>query len=239
VQYLCEQINTKIAAVSGAAQPVGRQHLQRIQDLRETVGTHTKILAVVNAVTSVLNAEEKVVLFCHHHATAQELAVHLGKAVGPRQVPRSSDVEVSASAWAEVFKSDRDSSERDRSHWAFITWLCAANQRAQVAAWIGHVPSDVAALVQRLMNIKPRHPRAQDSIAVAAKRLYDGLMESTSGRAVLTDAFKYPERLLSSESGHRVLSTSEAVEGSDFLFMRNTQPDTVMAIFNTSSDQTS
>lgn len=89
-------------------------------------------------------------------------------------------------------------------------------------------------MVKTLKYTNARHSAGGETVAEAAQRLYATLLQSKSSRAVLEEAAQQPERLPGANGGSRVLGVCEASENKseNRLFIHNTQPDTVISIFN-------
>ena len=77
-----------------AKQVVPASHVKAIRKLRADVGDHSKMRAVAALVATVVAKWEKVLLFCHHHATAQELTRVLAAAI-----PQHAKIIAPRSAW--------------------------------------------------------------------------------------------------------------------------------------------
>jgi hypothetical protein len=212
---------------------IGNQ-LKSINQLLNKVGVHSKMSAVADAVKATIEQGEKVVLFCHHHATAQELTVHLASILPAIDVPRSPTVAVWRTAWEEVLAPPGEDDREVQLRKTFIEWLCADLIRAQTRSWLSVAPTSKAQLIGALKSTKARHSPGAETVADAAQRLYLALFQSNSSRAVLQEAAERPEFLPGAASGSRVLGVCEAseVEREKPLFIHNAQPDTIISIFN-------
>ena len=73
----------------------------------------------------------------------------------------------------------------------FIEWLCADLIRTQAWNWL-RTPSS-ANFVTALKTTRARDDNAPETIAMAAQRLFHGLLQSKSSRAVLRVAADSPE----------------------------------------------
>jgi len=227
----CEAETEEMGGVSGA---VVAHHLGCIKKLRDTTGEHSKLRAVGEATRTVVAEGEKVVLFCHHIATAQELTAHLADVL-PRRVK---DGMPPLPAWRDAWQQVLERSEEEGEHRGeeclrgnFIEWLCSGPVRAQTWGWLkARSPAvDLAAVLRRS---KPRSERARATVAEAANGLYRALIESPSSRAVLR--YAQDGGLPGAAGRGRVLGVcalSEDETESD-LFVHNSKPDAVIAIFN-------
>lgn len=222
--------------IAQPAQAVVAQHLRSIDRLRATVRVHSKIAAVSRQVKAIVAEGEKVVLFCHHHATAQELTAHLASVsvIPARPIPRLPP----RAAWEKTWKALlKPAEERPRDHElreTFIDWLCADPIRAQTKNWMRAESGNMANLSAALSKTKARHCSGKETIKEAAQRLFEELLSSRSSRAVLKEAKNQPKRLPGANGPSRVLGVCEPSENDteSSLFIHNNQPDTIISIFN-------
>jgi ERCC4-related helicase len=206
---------------------------------------HPKIAAVADEVQRVVNQEdEKVLVFCHHHATAAEIAHALRKRL-PTPPRRSKAESLLESAWLEVYESNlRDLSvPRAGELRAFIRWLSCPLLYQQVARWMGlthsdenlrMIPNDIAKLLRQC----PGRYDGQPSIAEASKRLFESLEASgsSSTQAILRLAVRKPDTQHFPSERVIAVADPDEMDGSPSedesrLFYRK-QPDIMMAIFN-------
>jgi len=223
------------------AKALVENQLRSMRQLRNVVGIHSKLAAVTGAVKSTIErgkmgeqAKEvgKVVLFCHHHATAQELTEHLDSALGkPAKPPWL--VAVWKEAWNKVLGPSDHEQHEERLRDTFIEWLCADLVRAQTWSWLPATASE-SNLPRLLKQTKARHSDGPETIAEAALRLYHALLQSKSSRAVLKEAEDNLEYLPGAGGISRVLGVcTPSGNGEDSpLFIHNQQPDTLISIFN-------
>jgi ERCC4-related helicase len=214
-----------------------KHHLQAIGKLRIQVGVHPKMIAVARTVVETVATGEKVLLFCHHHATAQELSIRLDA-----EIPKLADYgrlrrDAWITAWTELLE-DRAFHENHHPTLlkVFVEWLCADLIRSQTHGWFKVPPSSIAKLKDALLVTKGRSVLGSETVFNAACRLYDAMLRSNSARAVLkrAEGAKEEQLLPGSNGTSRVLGVCESIGDSRFnrLFIHNTQPDTVIAIFN-------
>jgi hypothetical protein len=200
---------------------------------------HPKIAAVSEAIRPLVDADEKVLVFCHHRATASELLgalerslkIDTGSRVGPPE-------KVWRTAWQSVLPSGNTLVE------PIIDWFCTPGMRAQLARWIGTPAGTADPLALQFKETRPRHSSADvPTILEAARTLVDSLLtdQSTSTRALLKSianeqrAFggqgsRFPGRL---DDGLRVMGawgSDGDAEPPKSLYTG--QPDIVLALFN-------
>ncbi|MGA3123396.1 MAG: SNF2-related protein [Polyangiaceae bacterium] len=200
---------------------------------------HPKIAAVSEAIRPLIDAGEKVLVFCHHRATASELLSVLQRALKTERVPTGvPPVTVWRTAWESLLPSEDDLVS------PIIDWLCTAGLRAQVASWIG-VPANTAdALAGQIAKTRPRGAgHAVPTIGEAASALADALLQeqSTSTRALLKSISKgerafggkashFPGRL---DEGIRVMGAwSHDGTADPPKTLYTGKPDIVLALFN-------
>jgi len=213
----------------GPIKAVVKSHLRSINRLRANSGTHSKIVAVSNEVKAIIAQGEKVVLFCHHHATAQELTLYLASVFPKIAVPKLPQPTAWKKAWDSLLKP-AEGKPRDHELCAtFIKWLCSDPIRAQTWTWICAQAGPHAKLETTMSETNGRNRDGGETIAAAAQRLFGDLMRSRSSRAVLRTAV-WP----GSNGTSRVLGVCEPSENNDekSLFIHNHQPDTIISIFN-------
>lgn len=234
-QYFDNEINSlreKIVGLDKLKKTLVEKHLLEIKKLRRKVGAHSKMIAVSEAVATTISQGEKVVIFCHHHATAQELTEYLASQLPQIVTSGALDKSVWVEAWHQAFKSDANAQHDWKLLSIFIEWLCSDMIRTQTESWLGITPKSASALANALMKKHARHPRAE-TIYRVAHRLYHELLESKSSKAVLRQAAHRLELLPGApgiNGASRVLGVCEPTVR-DELFIRNNQPDTIIKVF--------
>ncbi len=197
-------------------------HLRHIKKLRKVVGPHSKMIAVAEAVVATVNQGEKLVIFCHHIATAQELTLCLAGLVPALSPTTKLDATVWETAWQHVFVDLDAAKQNPNLRDTFIDWLGSDMIRAQTQSWFNSTPRSSTALLKALTEQHARH-HPEETIANAALSLFQELLKSKSCIGVLRDADIYPE-LMPGATGKnatgRVLGVCEPKANAD-LFMRN------------------
>jgi len=210
-------------------------HLRHIKKLRkkvDKVGPHSKMLAVAKEVVATVGQGEKVVIFCHHIATAQELTLCLAGEIPPLSPKTTMDATVWQATWQQVFEEVAEAQQNPNLCKTFIDWLCSDMICAQTQSWFSSTPRSKAALFKALTEQHARH-HPKETIAKAALGLFQALLKSKSGKGVLRQADIYPELMpgaIAKNATGRVLGVCEP-QANAALFMRNKQPDTVIQVF--------
>lgn len=215
---------------------VVEHQLQAIKGLRATVGSHSKMAAVAAEVKATVEQGEKVVLFCDHIATAQELTVHLASMIPKTAAPQSPSRSAWRLAWDAVLEAVGDERHEEALRETFVEWLCSDLICAQAWNWL-RAASDLISgdeLAGALERVSARPPNSQENIARAAQHLYQALIQSRSSRAVLRAAADRLELLPGANGAARVLGVCPPSENEEeeSLFLRNQEPDTAISIFN-------
>lgn len=166
-----------------ASDPIVLQHLKAASAaLNRRTNPHPKIAAVSDAIHPILNAGEKVLVFCHHRATARELLCALEKSLETR-APRSTPPEkVWRAAWERLLP------QNDALIAPIIDWLCSPGLRRQISGWLEKPASTIGELEKQLSTTRPRHIKdGIPTILDAAKILADAMLDpqSKSTRALL------------------------------------------------------
>jgi ERCC4-related helicase len=230
-----EDLKKEVPRIAEPTRALVENQLRVIKQLRSGIQINSKMAAVAEAVNSTILAGEKVVLFCHHHATAQELTVHLASRVPKLEAPNSPHQSVWRAAWQEVLcPSNSDDLHQDELRKTFIAWLCAELIRKQTWRWLPKLSVSKHELIEALRSTSARNDQNEETVAQAAQRLYNALLQSKSSRAVLMEAAEHAELLPGGKDAARVLGVcvpSEA-EKEKALFIHNQQPDTVISVFN-------
>ena len=201
---------------------------------------HPKIAAVSEAIQPLLDAGEKVLVFCHHRATASELLVVLEQSLKIKNLSHKQPPEKEwRAAWELVLPDD------DPLVTPIIDWLCTPGLRSQVCGWIGTPDCTGRNLASQLKTMKPRNTSARvPTIAAAAKRLTDTLLDeqSKSTRALLKNIAAKEQHIFGGKTSHfpghlddglRVMgSWGHDSHGESPKTLYTGKPDIVLALFN-------
>jgi len=224
-----------------ATDSTARRHIEAASKALRARRTkpHPKIAAVSDAIRPLLDTGEKVLVFCHHRATASELLGVLERALKTTSSSRGGPPEqVWRAAW-ESLLPDEDPLVRP-----IIDWLCTPGLRAQIGGWLGEPALTVRTLAGQLATTRARNAMSSvPTVLESARTLKEVLLDqqSTSTRAILKSIAKgahsfggktsrFPGRL---DDGFRVMGAWHHDGHSDPPRTLYTgKPDMVLALFN-------
>jgi hypothetical protein len=224
-----------------ARDAIARRHIDVAgKSLRSKRATpHPKVGAVCYAIRPLVDAGEKVLLFCHHRATASELLGVLERTLRTKRASRATPPEkVWRTAWESLMHTS------DPLVQPIIDWLCTPGLRAQIGGWIGEPASAAMELAEQIAVTRPRHAALSvPTVLEAAIKLTEVLLDSqsTSTRAILKNIGKgerafggtishFPGRL---DDGYRVMGAwSHDGHGEPPRTLYTGKPDIVLALFN-------
>ena len=229
-------------AAERATDSTARRHIEAaLKALRaRCTKPHPKIAAVSDAIQPLLNAGEKVLVFCHHRATASELLDVLERTLKTKSASRGGPpAKVWRAAWESLLPHE------DPLVRPIIDWLCSPGLQAQISGWLGAPEKSFARLVSQLKTVRPRGSTSKKvpTIVEAAINLVNVLLDkpSTSTRAILESIAKrrqafdgkashFPGRL---DEGLRVMGAWHH-DGNDDppKTLYTGKPDIVLALFN-------
>lgn len=214
---------------------------------------HPKVTAVSDAIKSVLDAGEKVLVFCHHRATASELLGALELSLKVESISRAGPTEeVWRAAWESLLTKEKlwpEEKKRPADHEQLmspiIDWFCSAGLRWQISGWLVEPARDKEALAKQLEMIRPRGVDKKNvtTIFQAASTLIKNLLdkESKSTLALIRNIVK-GTNTLGGKSSHfpgrldkclRVMgSWDHDGHGEPPISLYTGEPDIVLEIFN-------
>jgi len=223
-----------IPLLADPAKSIVGSHLAAMGRLRKQVGVHPKIAAVTNDVRTAIEDGEKVLLFCHHHATAQELAASLDGLLPPITKPTLPAPKLWETAWYEALGWAPDDPEEQNLRRTFVRWLCADLIRTQTWGWADAGKARSTNLVDVIKATRARGCQKAGLITEAALHLYRAMIVSSSSHEILRRSGERLELLPGANGASRVLGVCEPSENrkESHLFVRSQQPDTAISIFN-------
>ena len=228
-------------AAERASDSTARRHIEAASKALRArrARPHPKVAAVIEAIRPLLEVGEKVLVFCHHRATASELLAALEHALKSKVARgRGTSERVWRAAWESLLPAE------DALEGPIINWLCSPGLRAQIGGWIGTPALTLEALKDQITTTRPRSAKSSvPTVLESARMLAEVLLDeqSTSTRALLnsiargTQAFggtasHFPGRL---DEGFCVMGawhhdgTSEPPKT-----LYTGKPDIVLALFN-------
>ncbi|MDR2881043.1 MAG: DEAD/DEAH box helicase family protein, partial [Azoarcus sp.] len=233
-------------ALTMASDPVVARHITEAEKSLEVrrKQPHPKIKAVSESIHPLLDDGEKVLVFCHHRATASELLSVLEQSL---KVKESCQEDLMGDewrqAWGSILSEKYFPEHRDLVK-PIIDWLCSPGIRSQVAGWIGEPANTEKELVDQLEKCRPRHApkvKAVPTIAEAARVLADTLIRGKSTSAILKNIFRWAQGKSSIGASHfpghlddgfRVMGSWDHEGHSKPRTLYAGQPDIVRDIFN-------
>jgi len=242
-QHVSTELDRTINQISGDKDHVVAKHIKAAQEALRVrlMQPHPKAAAVSEALKPLLNAGEKVVVFCHHLATAGELLGVLEQSLKAEKLsPLGPDENVWREAWKLLFPQE------DCLVAPIVDWLCSRGLRWQVGGWLGK-PADTAEdLAKQLEKTKPRNVNSScrvPSIFESARNLADALLnkQSKSTLKILRNIMKdekifggkvshFPGRL---DDGFRTMGVWNHNSHSPLeTLYTGRQPDIVLEVFN-------
>lgn len=239
-QHVGLELERAETRAAGNGDDTVRRHTEAAREsLNAHIGkAHPKIAAVNDAIRPLLDAGEKVLVFCHHRGTASEL---LGVLEQSLKIENASATGTPEHVWRETWMSVLPG---DPLVVPIVDWLCSPGIRRQIEGWIGEPASTVEALKRQLKRTRPRAGSARvPTILEAAQALVRVLVDeqSLSTRALLRNIGRnmstfggeishFPGRL---DEGFRVMGSWDHTHHSnppETLYRG--KPDIVLALFN-------
>lgn len=243
-QHFGTELERAADRCNGEGDLTARRHIEEAKKslAKRQTNLHPKIASVREAIRPLLDAGEKVLVFCHHRATAAELLIALEQSFKAESITRAGPPdEVWRTAWESVLTVD----EPDKSLLLpIVDWLCSGGIRWQVSEWLINPAQDAETLAQQLSEKRPRKADSGvPTIAEATQALATVLLDtqSTSTRALLRNIAKrghtfggesshFPGRM---DDGLRVMgSWDHDRNGEHPKTLYTGKPDIVLALFN-------
>lgn len=213
-------------------------HARVAKNLLASNGRHAKIVSTVERVKQIVVEQEKVLVFCDHHATATELATALASDLRWPPPVSSPKPEAWRAAWEAVLGKAHEPEELVGQTLVrferYLDWLCSHGVQAQVLSWLRKpIARNGRELASVLEAARARASADCESIAEHARQLYRQLTseEATSTRSILANAHS---RGLPGHEAARVAAVCEPGDRDDgypnVFFPK--EPDATLAVFN-------
>ena len=249
-QHVGTELEKASLRTNDLSDPAALKHIQKAKESlsERCTSLHPKIATVIDAIRPLMDDGEKVLVFCHHRATAAELLSELERSLVSRNVTRADpSEEVWRAAWELVLPSVLPKKLPSSDEWlleVIIEWLCSPGIRWQIAGWLGKPAKNAVALADQLSKTRPRKsdvgvPTILDAARILVERLLDAQSKST--RALLRSIKKGPHPLGGKAShfpgrlddGLRVMGAwSHDGPGEAPETLYTGEPDIVLALFN-------
>lgn len=260
-QHLEVELNRVGERASDSSDPTLSRHIKAAaKDLRtRRTKPHPKIAAVIVAMRPLLDRGEKVLVFCHHRATASELLAELERSLKDTNLsPIGPPKKVWRAAWESLsfdwhslgLSSEKNSRKREEKQKQnrrlispIIDWLCSLGMRRQISGWLGEPALTTDSLAAQLSKTRPRNAKSSvPTILESARTLTEVLLDqqSTSTRAVLRNMTHsqgarshFPGQM---DVGYRTMGfwtdLEEYGKAPKTLYIGTKEPDIVLALFN-------
>lgn len=216
-------------------------HIRRIRALLDREGDHPKMIKTGDYVLEIVRENERVVLFCDHHETARELALHLQGRLREKFPMKGAG----RLPWEEAYRSacqfQLDGRAQEKALDGFLAWLSSDGIAAQVASWLPTLGQTTQQLGKALLTTVPRRGQtdgrsAVSTIAIEAQYLWNSIRQSSSSRqlfAVSRDKLRV--FCGANLDAHRIVAVTEPparVGMAGRAIFHSGSPDTVLSIFN-------
>ena len=244
-QYLESELERAAIRCNDKSDPAALRHIEEAKKsiAIRRMGAHPKIAAVSEAIRPLLDAGEKVLIFCHHRATAAELLTALEQSLKTEDITRDYPAET---VWRAAWESALTvvNTKDQQLLLPIIDWLCSPGIRWQLSRWLTRPSNNAWTLADQLSKTRPRKaPLGVPTIAEAAQALVTEILdeESKSTRALLKNIAKnarsfggqrshFPGRL---DDGLRVMGAwDHDGKGTPPSTLYTGRPDIVLALFN-------
>jgi hypothetical protein len=224
---------------------VQQLHIRKIRALLAREGDHPKMIATGDKVLEIVRDNERVVLFCDHHATARELALHLGRRLRDELPMRAADRLPWVEAYSRACEFLADGRAQEKALNGFHSWLSSDGIAAQVASWLPGTVRTAEQIAKALTKFTPRRAVTRGkarSIAIEAEYLWNRVRQSSSSRQLfagsgdaVTSSFSGDSYIPGADlNAHRIVAVTEPerVSKADRAIFHSGSPDTVLSLFN-------
>ncbi len=215
---------------------VQQLHIRKIRTLLACEGDHPKMVATGEKVLEIVRDNERVVLFCDHHETARELALHLGCRLRDELPMKAADRLPWPEAYTRACTFKAEGRAQGRALEGFLAWLSSDGITAQVASWLPGNARTAEQIATALTKVRPRRAATRvgaTSIAIEAEYLWNRIRQSSSSRQLF--AMGGDTVTGADLNAHRIVAVTEPpARGSirDCAIFHPGSPDTVLSLFN-------
>lgn len=211
-------------------------HIRRIRALLAREGDHPKMVTTGEHVVDIVRDNERVVLFCDHHETARELALHLGRRLRDTLPMEGAGRFPWEAAYSRACSFVAEGRAQTRALEGFLAWLSSDGIAAQVTSWLPGRPRTAEQIATALAKVPPRRAASRTgatSIAIEAEYLWNRIRQSSSSRQLFAmDGARVTGADL---DAHRIVAVTEPpmqCNATDRAIFHPGSPDTVLALFN-------
>ncbi|MBP1908315.1 SNF2-related protein [Methanolobus bombayensis] len=147
---------------------------------------HPKAFHVANEINEIVKQNEKVLVFCEHHATAAEITTAIVEKLNPKMYTEGEFNPDWKKAWDNIFtnadKRGKIPSSSIPYKEAFIRWMSSQYIIDQIEKWIGYPTNNEKEICKCLKNtyVKNHQDKYQLRIADAALNLFKDLTHKDS-----------------------------------------------------------
>jgi ERCC4-related helicase len=172
-----KEIEDKMKDSNNKEHEIIRELTIKIKKLLNEGGNHPKAVNVANEVKKIVEKEEeKILIFCDHHATAAELTCLIASTLIRKR--RKTNSQLWKKSWKKIIPlNEMKDDEILREN--FINWLCSPNIQSQIADWIGEIPNDSEELI-KILKKTPARKLSIKNISDSAVDLYYELIDEDS-----------------------------------------------------------
>lgn len=215
---------------------VQQLHIRKIRALLAREGDHPKMVTTGDNVLAIVRDNERVVLFCDHHETARELALHLGRRLRDELPMKVAGHRPWEEAYSRACYFLAEGRAQGRALEGFLAWLSSDGITAQVASWLPGNARTAEQIAKALTTVTPRRAASRTgatSIAIEAEYLWNRIRQSSSSRQLF--AMSGDSVTGSDLHAHRIVAVTEPpTRGNvtDRAIFHPGSPDTVLSLFN-------
>lgn len=221
-----------------AERSVQKRHIKKLRAALKKESVHPKVAATAADILRIVGDNERVVVFCDHHATAREVALFAAQQLHLKHPwPQSPNYSWLRSAYSSLCRAASDKALERRAKEGFLAWLTSDGVRAQVFSWLSHAPATQKDFLKEIRKIVPRTRRqttnASESIAGHVTHLWKSILDKQSLLSSFADEeLEHPGASLNCQ---RIVAATEFEgEETEFedAFHGGGSPDVVLALFN-------
>jgi hypothetical protein len=213
-----------------------QRHIQRARALLSKEVDHPKMLVTEERVLSIVRTGERVVLFCDHHETARELALHLGKRLREQLPLEKATLPGWAARYPYASQLKAEGSFQEKARAGFLSWLVSEGMSAQITSWLPRRARNAQEWATMLAATAPRpsvSQRQPTTIASEVEYLWNRIRESSSSRTLFAmEGAALPGSVLAAQRIVAVTDPPAGIDEKTHAIFHPGSPDTVLSLFN-------